>query len=121
MTLADFKAWFEGFTENMDGAPNAEQWKRIRKKVKEIDGEWTPRHIFIDRYVRPYRAWWSDGIYCGHRLVWGGAERRWRMADGRNCRVSADGRPRLTASPCFDSMPYQCFVRVVLLTEGGTM
>lgn len=63
MMLSEFKAWFEGFTENMDGPPSADQWKRIKKRVKEIDGEWTPRHVFIDRYVRPYRTWWSDGIY----------------------------------------------------------
>ena len=64
MTLSEFKAWFEGFTENMDGPPTADQWKRIKKRVKEIDGEWTPRHVFIERYVRPYWSWWSDGIYC---------------------------------------------------------
>lgn len=58
MTLSEFKAWFEGFTENMDGPPSADQWKRIKKRVKEID--WTPRHIFIDRYVHPYRTWWGS-------------------------------------------------------------
>lgn len=38
MTLAEFKAWFEGFTEDMDGAPNTKQWKRIKDRVKQIDG-----------------------------------------------------------------------------------
>ena len=57
MTLSEFKAWFEGFTELMSGPPTADQWKRIKKRVREIDGEWTPRHIFVDRYVHPYRTW----------------------------------------------------------------
>jgi hypothetical protein len=36
MTLSEFKAWFEGFTEAMDGPPDAKQWARIQSKVKEI-------------------------------------------------------------------------------------
>lgn len=36
MTVSEFKAWFEGFTEAMDGPPDAKQWARIQSKVKEI-------------------------------------------------------------------------------------
>jgi len=53
MTLAEFKAWFEGYTEAMSGAPNDSQWKRIQEKVAKIDGAPTTQTVFIDRY-RPY-------------------------------------------------------------------
>lgn len=67
MTLAEFKAWFEGFTENIDGPPNAKQWKRIKARVKEIDGE-SVTPVYIDRWIgryrrywEPYQVWCSDG------------------------------------------------------------
>lgn len=60
MNLSEFKAWFEGFTEDMDGPPNAKQWKRIKARVKEIDGTAITYPVFIDRW-RPY--WPSDPFY----------------------------------------------------------
>lgn len=63
MTLAEFKAWFEGFTEDMDGAPSEKQWKRIKARVKEIDGVAITKTVFIDRYVTPYRPYWSDMVF----------------------------------------------------------
>ena len=54
MTLAEFKAWFEGFTEDMDDRPTEKQWKRIRARVKEIDGTVTSYPVFVDRY---YPKW----------------------------------------------------------------
>jgi hypothetical protein len=54
MTLQEFKAWFEGFTEGMPGAPNKDQWKRIKARVKEIDGVAVTYPVFIDRYVHHY-------------------------------------------------------------------
>lgn len=39
MTPSEFKAWFDGFTEAMDKAPNEKQWKRIKERVKAIDGK----------------------------------------------------------------------------------
>jgi hypothetical protein len=54
MNTAEFKAWFEGFTEAMDRAPNAKQWKRIKERVDEIDGTATTERVFIDRYWRRY-------------------------------------------------------------------
>ena len=62
MTLDEFKAWFGGFTENLDGPPNEKQWKRIKTRVGEIDGTSTPYPIFIDRYYRPY--WTPQHVYC---------------------------------------------------------
>lgn len=36
MTPQEFKAWFEGFTEAMEGPPTAAQWDRIQQKVKSL-------------------------------------------------------------------------------------
>lgn len=38
MTVEQFKAWFEGFSEGVDGAPTKEQFDRIRQKVAELKG-----------------------------------------------------------------------------------
>ena len=58
MRLSEFKAWFDGFTETMDGAPNEKQWVRIKEKIALISNEsiactWP---VYVDRYVRP---WWG--------------------------------------------------------------
>ena len=37
VTPNEFKTWFEGFAEAMEGTPNAEQWERIRERVAKID------------------------------------------------------------------------------------
>lgn len=37
MTLAEFKAWFDGYTESMDGPPSEKQWERIKAKVRGVD------------------------------------------------------------------------------------
>lgn len=56
MNLSEFKAWFEGFTESMEGPPNAKAWRRIQGRVKEIrDAPPVDRHHFHDYYVNP---WW---------------------------------------------------------------
>lgn len=64
MTLSEFKAWFEGFTECMEGAPDEKQWQRIKARVKEIDGVAITKTVFVDRYVEvPYRrGWWENPI-----------------------------------------------------------
>ncbi len=57
MTQQEFKAWFDGFTEAMDGAPNKKQWERIKARVKEIDGVVTTYPVFVEPwYVPPYWA-----------------------------------------------------------------
>lgn len=34
MTISEFKAWLDGFSASFkDGAPDAEQWKRIKQKL----------------------------------------------------------------------------------------
>lgn len=37
MTLAEFKAWFEGYTEAIEGAPTAAQFDKIKKKVATLN------------------------------------------------------------------------------------
>jgi len=59
MTLAEFKAWFEGFTETLEAAPNEKQWERIKARVAEIDGTVTTYPVFVDRYIPPYRPWYG--------------------------------------------------------------
>ena len=36
MNLAEFKAWFDGYTEDMSGPPNEDQWAKIKAKVNII-------------------------------------------------------------------------------------
>lgn len=62
MTLSEFKAWFEGFTENIDGIPSKKQWARIRKRVNEISD--TPTPFFVERYLRPYYPYQSNWVLC---------------------------------------------------------
>lgn len=50
MMLAEFKAWFEGYTEGLEGAPTAAQFARIKERVKEISGTPVTERIFIDKY-----------------------------------------------------------------------
>lgn len=71
MTLAEFKAWFEGFTETIEAAPSEKQWKRIKARVAEIDGTVTTYPVFVDRYIPPYRPWFvgtplNPVIYCAN-------------------------------------------------------
>lgn len=42
MNNSEFKAWFGGFTENLDGPPNKKQWARIKEKVDRIGNSWSP-------------------------------------------------------------------------------
>lgn len=61
MTLSEFKAWFEAFTESMDGPPSHKQWERIQARVKEISGSPITERVFIDRY----RGAWLDNHFVG--------------------------------------------------------
>jgi hypothetical protein len=63
MTLAEFKAWFEGFTEGMEAAPDEKQWERIKARVKEINGVAVTKTVFVDHYVEPYRRYWPNVPY----------------------------------------------------------
>ncbi len=70
MTPSEFKAWFGGFTEALDGTPSEEQWKRIKARVAEIDGRPVTEHIYVHRYMPYYYSagmpvYWQPYNMCG--------------------------------------------------------
>ena len=67
MQICEFKAWFEGFTEDMTKLPTVKQWSRIKARIDEIDGVETTERIFIDRYWRRYEPYWTYTT-CGGSL-----------------------------------------------------
>lgn len=75
MTLAEFKAWFEGFTESIEGkaAPTQKQWARIKAKVADINGTAVTQTIYLDRYVNPYRPYWDRYWSIAGSATWGGS------------------------------------------------
>lgn len=42
MTVSEFKAWLDGFSAAINGAPSQEQWEAIKGKLSTIDnsGSW---------------------------------------------------------------------------------
>lgn len=62
MKIDEFKAWFEGFTESMDGEPTAKQWKRIKAQVAAIDGHPVTYPVYVDRYLPRIRPYWEATI-----------------------------------------------------------
>lgn len=38
MNLPEFKAWFEGFSEFLEGPPNEKQWARVKEHIAELTG-----------------------------------------------------------------------------------
>ena len=63
MNLAEFKAWFEGFTEILEGPPSEKQWARIQEKVGQIkDAPPVTIKHFHDYYYRPWRRYY-EGPY----------------------------------------------------------
>lgn len=69
MTPSEFKAWFGGFTEALEGTPSEEQWKRIKARVAEIDGRPITEHVYVHRYLPSYYYgtpyWQAPYVYCG--------------------------------------------------------
>lgn len=61
MTLAEFKAWLEGYSASfVNGAPNAEQWAEVQKRIKDVVplnfAPYGPRPDNVT-HIRPY---WAD-------------------------------------------------------------
>lgn len=52
MKVAEFQAWFEGFTEAIPGIPNEKQWERIKEKVAAINCKPIVMREYIDRLNR---------------------------------------------------------------------
>lgn len=42
MTVSEFKAWLDGFSEAIDGVPTAEQWAKIKAKVNDLRSNVVP-------------------------------------------------------------------------------
>ena len=51
MTLSEFKAWFEGFTEGIVGAPSAKQFEKAMLKDKD-EVEFTHMRLFEAIHTR---------------------------------------------------------------------
>lgn len=54
MNAVEFKAWFEGFTENMEGPPNAKDWKKICEKIGSMKSSYPYPHL------SPYYPVWNS-------------------------------------------------------------
>jgi len=67
MTLSEFKAWFEGFSEGIDTAPTEAQFAKIKAKVALIDGAPITYPIFVERYWG--RAWPAYPVWIGDPIV----------------------------------------------------
>lgn len=65
MTPAEFKAWFDGFTEAFTGCPTKAQWARIKDRVSEIDGRPVTERVYVDRYVDRYWRMYPSWQYFG--------------------------------------------------------
>lgn len=62
MKLDEFKAWFSGFTEDMNGPPTEKQWARIKEQVGAIDGVTVSQTVFFERYRPYYDRWFIGGV-----------------------------------------------------------
>jgi hypothetical protein len=63
MTRSEFKAWFDGFCENIHGLPNKRQWARIQERVGEIDESEKITERIIER-----RDWWPKWYYSSFHI-----------------------------------------------------
>ncbi len=80
MTLSEFKAWFEGFSEGIDKAPTEAQFAKIKAKVALIDGSPITYPVFIERY----RPWPTYPVWIGDPVVSSGGTRLTNLkASGR--------------------------------------
>ena len=65
MNLQEFKAWFEGFSENMNGVPTKKQWEKIQAKIATIEDKPPMSYpVFIDRYRHWFDSWPYRPIYA---------------------------------------------------------
>lgn len=56
MNLNEFKAWFEGYTEEIKKAPTQKQWKRICEKLEEVGSSQYWPHTYT-----PTTTTWAVG------------------------------------------------------------
>ena len=81
MTPTEFKAWFDGFTEALTGTPNKDQWKRLKARVAEIDGNSVTERVFVDRYWRHH---WPTYTYLSGTAIPANSGAEWGSLVGHN-------------------------------------
>ncbi len=69
MTIQEFKAWLEGFSEAIGDSPTPDQWNKIKEKVKTLGYS----NVRVDT-PSPYRSpatpsWPNDYIVTSRGLV----------------------------------------------------
>ena len=57
MHTSEFKAWFDGFTEAIKDKPTKMQWARIKERLAEVDGNYTPPQVFFDRWYHKFHTY----------------------------------------------------------------
>lgn len=65
MTLNEFKAWFEGFSEGIETVPTVKQFAKIKAKVAEINEMPVTRQYFLHNYPTwPHQnaPWWQNPV-----------------------------------------------------------
>jgi hypothetical protein len=67
MTPQEFKAWFDGFSEGIDGLPSEKQWEKIKRRVKDIDNKPVTYTVYRDIYLPPYRL---QDPYYRNSVTW---------------------------------------------------
>jgi hypothetical protein len=85
MTPAEFKSWFEGFTEAFTGCPTKAQWARIKDRVGEIDGKAVTERVYVDRYINRY---WGPGPAYPY----------WQQLGSSVCYAASSGRATTLAN-----------------------
>ena len=60
MTMKEFMAWLDGYSENFNSAPNGEQWKKVLEKLKCVQG--------LSYYNYPSKGDYTGAIYLGHYI-----------------------------------------------------
>lgn len=63
MISSEFKAWFEGFTEGIEGAPTKKQFERIKEKVAKIDGAPITQPVYVRDYWYPHIRYFGGGPF----------------------------------------------------------
>lgn len=60
MTLSEFKAWLDGYSEAIGEAPNAEQWKRIQEKLATVGADGTTLATYKPHVLGPSKMYPAD-------------------------------------------------------------
>lgn len=52
MNFHDFRNWFDGFVENIEGAPTEAQWQRLLARMAEVT-ETAPTPVIVQQQAPP--------------------------------------------------------------------